>query len=515
MRQTARLDRIWSAVLEYRWAMLVAFCAAILVYGPDLFHFSLTVDEEIYLYYNSRPVNFLDVNRWGMFLLKEFLLPAKFSPFFSTLLAVLLLCCAAAVTSASLKLTARERAFFCTLYVIFPQFAYQVYFAHQIDCLAFGVLCAATAFYAFLRFADTGRWSFLVLSVGTCAFAAGVYQSLLFLPPVLYMADMLRRLLEREPFSAQAEIRRFFLFLGIMIGALYLNFLLTRFFLKLFTFPVSGYLLGHVGWLSRPFRAVLATSFAEIIDHLTGQAYYGEALFLGAYAFAAVIVLSHWRALSASGKRWLVIILPGFLLAPFLQILCFGSPLPPRTLLGQSPAFAVLGTFALFRPARHKLLVTLVAAFCVLAAAAHTSQLFFANALSWQADRLLATRIIERIQSVDPEFPASGTKIYIYGAPDMKLPRPRRADTFGSSFFIHDGGNTYRTRVFMSLSGLGPLRIPTREEALQLHDKIKDMPLWPHRDSVTAIDGVVVVKLGPEPGFIGPAPDFVEREVRK
>lgn len=506
-------DHLWEEFFGYRWALLAAFSVAVVVYGAELFTFSLSIDEELVMMHRTKAV-FLEHGRWGAVLLKKILLPESFSPFFTSLSALVFLCVAGAVMGTALKLDDAERVSFCTMFVLFPQFAYQLSFSQQSDCVAFGLVCAAAAYCAFQHFVVSRQCLSLFVCLAAYTFATGVYQSLFFVPPTLYMADMLRRLLGktvsdphiRASLSLRDEWFRFFLFLAVLCGSLVLYVLCGIFFARFWSVPVSGYLASQVGWLTMPFTAALMESARAIGRHLAGRVYFGEVLFLWVYAFLATILAAHWRKLSAVGRCWLFIIALCMLLVPLLQVLLLGKAQAPRTLLGQGIVFSVLGTFALHRPAWHKGIVTAVIVICTGIAAAHTSQLFFENSLRWDADKLLANRIIERVYAVEPEFSTDITKLYIHGAPEETLFHIPTADTFGSSFFRHDSGNKYRTQAFFKVNGIATFARPSKEEITQILGEVEQMPAWPRGGSVKRVGEIVVVKLGQHSGFIDDVP---------
>lgn len=504
----ARIDAIAKTLIRERWTFLSVFTAVVVVYGSALFFFSLSIDEEMALMHGSDQT-FVSQGRWGIVALRRTLFPVQLSPFFSPLLTLSLLCVAACAIAAELNLRGMEKTAFCILYASFPQFAYQLYFSIQSDCVAFGLIGAAVVFYAFKRFMDDGKTGFLLLSIGLYTFIIGIYQALFIIPPILCLLNAVGNMSPAEDERAEAEfsfsVNYEFAFCALFacasLASLAAYVGVSRLVSVASEIPISDYLASRAAWLAQPFESALAETKSALLLHLTGKAYYGEILQLGLYPALFIVGRSLLRQKTAAAKLWTAATLTALFLLPFAQLLFLGGDQAPRTLLGQGLVFAGLWAFALRRASWNGAVVFAGVTLSVFAASAHANKLFFEKHMTWEADKLFANRVISRIYAAHPDFSADAVKVYIRGAPKTILPKIPAADVFGSSLFTHDGGNIYRTQAFFKTHGIASLIRPTQAEIEELLPIAATMPTWPHARSVGMVNGVMVVNLGPRQGY--------------
>jgi len=141
--------------------------------------------------------------------------------------------------------------------------------------------------------------------------------------------------------------------------------------------------------------------------------------------------------------------------------------------------------------------IMVVAAFIVLINNTYiNTRLFYSSYVSWQADRDMANRIIERVYNLDP--PVKNGKIQISFVGNYNHPKNElfvQSDVFGASFFGWDRGNPWRMRDFFRTVGVNELNIVLYENLGFLKEKIEAMPKWPSKGSVKLIDNIVIVKL--------------------
>jgi hypothetical protein len=133
----------WWRRPEIRRLGGMALLAAIVVYAYPLTNFSLHIDDELRV--SGSHASDVTIGRWGTALLHNSVLQTPFVAFFTPFLTILLLCAAAMAASSTLRAGDWRRLLFAVLYVAFPQFAYQLDFPSQSDCVAAGILCATLA----------------------------------------------------------------------------------------------------------------------------------------------------------------------------------------------------------------------------------------------------------------------------------------------------------------------------------------------------------------------------------
>jgi hypothetical protein len=137
-----------------------------------------------------------------------------------------------------------------------------------------------------------------------------------------------------------------------------------------------------------------------------------------------------------------------------------------------------------------------ITTYCVFQFVTSTNHLFASSHLALQADRLLASRLIGRIEDAQVEAGMPPVKyievIGYYDRPSTKL--IPKIETFGASFFEWDAGSSYRIAVFLETMGfpkLEPLSLDQRAQMVSIADL---MSVWPHKDSVRVVNETVLVK---------------------
>jgi len=126
-------------------SFITATLCSLLVYWYELSNFTLSIDEEF-------PDNFeqtVMMGRWAHALLKLWILPEPYVPFFSLMLGLIFLSLSCSVSVTILELSATEAALFSVLYIALPQFAYQAEFSNQVDTVGISTFLSALSLLAF------------------------------------------------------------------------------------------------------------------------------------------------------------------------------------------------------------------------------------------------------------------------------------------------------------------------------------------------------------------------------
>lgn len=506
-------DKVYAWVMNEKWAFLAALCAAVVAYGAALFNFSLSVDEENALVYGTFATNIV-LGRWGLAFLQSSIFPAQFTPFFTAFFSLFFLSIAACFMSAALRLRGAEKLFFCACFASFPQFAFQMVFSVQSDCVAFGYALAAASVLAFRRFEEGGDKRFFLCSCLLYTFATGIYQSLFLVPPMLYALVMLGRLLPAPaeaavvPAHADApplsgEFLRAAVFAGLAMTSLVLYFFISFVTTRLTGFQDTGYLTLQIGWGNFPVHRVVLFQVKAILGNWLGRAFHGEILFVAVWIPFLFIAAYFWRKTSGVLRVWALILLGLLPLLPFAQNLGLGQEQAPRTYLALGVLFAGLWALSCRVVSWHRLTLLTLAVIFTLVSSAHISRLFFLSELNYEADKLLANRIVTRLYQENPDFCATRDKLYIHGRPETASP-PRGLDVFGVRFFTLDEGNMVRSNALMRILGMGTFRMPSANEVRGILDKVAVMPVWPQGGSVAMVDGIMVVKMGQKAGYLAP-----------
>ena len=150
-------------------------------------------------------------------------------------------------------------------------------------------------------------------------------------------------------------------------------------------------------------------------------------------------------------------------------------------------------------PRLFNLLVAVLAAFSVFQFVVAANHLFAASHLALQADRLMASRLIERIENAQADADTGVEIKYMemvgyYSRPSTEL--IPKIETFGASFFEWDQGSVGRVLMFLQTvgyQGLQPLPVGMRSRLIEYAN---NMSIWPKSGSVRVVSDTVLVKFG-------------------
>jgi len=124
--------------------------------------------------------------------------------------------------------------------------------------------------------------------------------------------------------------------------------------------------------------------------------------------------------------------------------------------------------------------------------------------LAFQHDVQLAAQIYGRITAEIPAFDVTKTyRADFYGKQEFKTVYPEiGGSTLSASFFEWDGGNPTRITAFMKILGYSNITTVDSATRTAMLPIFQQMPVWPADGSVRVVDGVILVRLGPEPGLV-------------
>jgi hypothetical protein len=482
---------------HYRDLTISAFVAGLCVFGYLIVSPSFHIDAELAKVYGFNGMN-ISLGRWGTSLLHATVLPQPFVPFFTPLLSTALLALAAVAAASGLDLSVRQSYPFVLLYMSYPQFAYQMEFPFQSDCIALGLFLATCSFAALMKARARGRrlgWT--TASVALLVAGISFYQSLLFVPSALAMIYALNRLT-----FGRASFRSFLpvaAVLVLMVTSVVIYGVLTEVIQHVVGIPRAPWLTGILGWTQNPWYDCLANALAGIGRKVLGKDFYGNELYATTWIAAVFIIAgSFFRGFSLKDAGFITLACVASIAMPFILNIPFGVDMPPRTFLAAPVGFAGIWAIALTstipRLAVFPILVTAVA---IVFGSNHVSGLVAADAMAFEADKLLGNRIVEAMYQADPNFSARVTPVYfLHGFTPINIWRQPESDVFGASFFAWDGGNPARITAFLKAVGIADLRSPTPSQVASVGQEAAALPEWPNPQSVRLIHDTLVVKLG-------------------
>jgi hypothetical protein len=483
------------------WTLL----AAVVAYGYPLTNFALHIDEEAAAVIGAFGPR-IATGRWGVALVRATLLPDPAVPFFLPLLSLACLSAAAMAAACAVRLRSADKYIFCLLFVTLPQFAYQMEFINQADCIAFGILCAALAYLAFVKAGATtprNRMMWILVSTVLLMLAISFYQTIVFVYATICILACLNRAVMNS-----SSVRSIFLHAAIailIVMAAYLAYELITDLLRNTVISAEerddalGYLSDLWGWHRADiWPQILAVCVATWADFV-GASFYGNAIYATVLIPLAAIVAAAIVAGLPLYRIGLVAALAvAAIVCPFANLLILGQQQDPRTFVAEASAFAGIWAIAMSRMTRTpRFLQLVIVAISLFYGSLHISRLFFSDSMAWQADKALGNRIVSAISFSDPEFDPARTPVYFAGgyAP-QNIWEGDDFDVFGKSFFAWSGGDTNRILAFLEASGIATFRAPYPSELTGVTPQIATLPTWPNPHAVKLIDSVMVVKLG-------------------
>lgn len=478
----------------FLYPFLFALLASVVVYGFELTHFTLSIDEE----FMDNFYQTVALGRWGHSFLREYILPEPFAPFFTTILSLAFLSLSASLTARISRLDTFWSCVLSVLYISLPQFAYQLEFANQSDTVAIGTFISTMSVYAFMNggFKLSSRWGIASLLLYSAAMS--IYQSFTILPVTLILICIAYDIhKKRISYKYSLLVVCKFAIVSILATALYI--LATAIVQKALGIHGGSYLSDMIKWGKSDFFIVAGNVLSSIIDYFKFSTFYGLGIYaLSAYAVVAVAVIS---IIKKQNNLMLILVMIAMILSPFIMIIALGGNQPPRAMSSLSPAFASAIVLPLMYIGGRCVAVTF-SLIVIMVGCASSSRLFYSDYMSLQSDILLANRIASSIPIYAPEFKPEKNPVYFYGRKKLDNSwRMKKSDVFGNSFFAWDGGNNKRITAFFDINGIEKFKRVDRRLVEDVRRDATGMSTWPAKDSIKMVNGVLIVKLGNDPGI--------------
>lgn len=485
---------------SWRYLLVFSFLLALVAYGYPLFNFTLNIDGEI----RDNFEHTVSLGRWGHALLRAYILPEPFIPYFTMLLALAITACAAVLHAWVVGLNKFQSIVFCALYITFPQFSYQFEFVNQAETFALGQLLSATsvALFCLAReegFSSRAKVVAYVFSIVAYAWALGIYQTLVFVPPVILLARLLFSS-RKKSMRIREEINDLVLYFFIALASVAVYIIVSLIVQRVYEIDGSDYFLIFYQLSGISVGEYFQTVISNMLIILKGEQNYGLVTFcLSSLAIIWCFVVVIWRrSLSAV---WQAFLATSILMVPLLILMTSRHLLPPRTFVAENVALAILLTHAL-TSWRKELSCGVVAIISVIHISFIT-QLFHSDTLARDSDVFLANRIMTTVTQQVPEFDESVTPVYFHGGyPNPHLYKLPNSEFFGSSFFNWDGGNNIRLRAFFRYYGIAQFVYANDDKVRGVLPYVEQLPTWPNPSAITYHNGVVIVKLGEKPGWL-------------
>lgn len=468
-------------------SFITSLLVLLIVYGFELTHFSLSIDEE----FTNNIAHTISMGRWGHALLKLTIFPEPFIPFYTEVLSLVILALSCSFISHTLGLDPQKCIFFSILYSSLPQFAYQLEFSNQSDTLATAVLLSSYSTYLILK--EKGVLLNFITPIIALTFSISIYQSIIFLPVSIITSYICYAVvIKKIKLNFKSVIFKPVLIMAISTAT---YSLLTKIIQWYIGKSSESYFLNMIGWIHQPANETIKSVLTFTAEYFSFNAPYG----LSIYAISLLILLV---AFSSQIKSRLLFLISAtaMVLSPFLMNAVIGGFLPPRAMNCLAISFAASGVIV-FSLYPEKKILWAVPVIVLIYGTASSSKLFYTDYLSYNQDYNISSFIANDIYRYVDTPPDRPVRVYFYGALNIdSVDKPLNHDMFGSSFLNWDAGNSARISAFMNATAIAKIIPASFDEVKSETKKIDSAPLWPNKESVFKVNNVVVVKLGQSPG---------------
>lgn len=506
---TMRDEGLRQFLRQNKMLILFTFAISWLVYGFELFGFSLSIDEELTSFGSAPDLDvYLRVGRWGIYLLNYVLYPHSILPYYPFLIAISAIALCSVLFTGTRIADTPSKLVFTIVFVTHPLHAHYLTFNTSNMYYGIGMALTAFSFLLFEKSFSRGKWPvipYILLSVIILAFSVSLYQAMIPFFLVLASFWVIWRVLEGCDTNLLSSLRTILWIIAVVIISIglykVLDIIIRQIVLGSGPENQLEYIDHMVLWGVLPFRDILWDLIQSTSEYLAGTRkdlnYTGWSVKVFLPLLAALVIV-----LNAKKRPFIqrVLLLAGMVmlvLSPFSLNIANGKPMPVRTLMAFPLMMALVWMLLVHQaPVILKRIVTVLAFVLLISHFYGNTRLFYASYASWQADKVMAARIAERIMMLD--VPGKYTKPRVafvgqYARQQNTL--FMKSEVLGASFFEWDNGNPPRIKGLFRTMGMEEMELVEPEEIKTLKRQIAEMPSWPRKGSVALVDGIVVVKL--------------------
>jgi hypothetical protein len=472
-------------------ALVIWGLAFLLIYGYELFNFSLSIDEELHTFDSDWSWQWLQQGRWGMALLSWSLPPISALPVASTALFGAGLLFAVIHLTSHYRLQGLSAHLFGVVLIACPIWPHIAEF----NSLSYGIGIGLALCVVAVRLLDDPRRRLTAVAVAALVLAAGIYQTLLLAAIVMALG---RYFLEDRARTGNF-VRRMGRDIALIVVAGILSSCLQYGAMRALNVQQSEYANSYWrvwDYAVNPLAAGTASAKSALGLVLgTSRVYLGYGLVIVVLPLTA-FGYSLFRDQAARFPRWLtrVSVLAIALLASFLPVFVSAGTLPARGILAFP--FVVALTAACFPVATliERWMARIYLLMVTLLAVTISAQLFYSDHLARARDLLLAGSLLERLQQLRPADKPLRVTLFgsLQGTPIAPV---KQVEVFGNSFFGQDGGSIWRVTAYFQILGVDYLQAV--DLSPDIATKASAMPPWPSPGAVALVDGTAVIKLGP------------------
>ncbi|MDE7274384.1 MAG: glucosyltransferase domain-containing protein [Lachnospiraceae bacterium] len=395
----------------------VAF-AVVLVYAKQAFSTDFYIDAEVILNHPHTIYNWNQIGRLGLIALKYLVGNNWYNPYFEAVLFLVSLWgLGMGISCLFYGFYDRGREYvyfiFVALFLIFPTYADQFMFRFQSFETVFAMLLVVLATrYFYLGVTEKNYWAY-GLAIFLDVFSFGIYQSMVNLQICFYIAVYLFTVEQYE----RGERRKL---ICCELVHFLISFAVYGIIVKLF-FDSGDYLSRQVGWFSGDLMSAVMNLLAYIKRILLAMDNFYPITYPACVCACMAMLL--WKALCQRQKLLSYVIgFGGMLASPFFLALATGTPSPYRAQCMLPFTCAVLWLFfaSWLRERGGARCAACVILGCVflLCQTSVLMRMFYTQDVIRDADQIIATQIIERIQ--ENSTPDSNKPVVFLGHLDAK-----------------------------------------------------------------------------------------------
>lgn len=460
-------------------AFLSALISYMVMYGFELTHFTLSIDEDSFDNFHHT----VELGRWGHAFLRNYILPEPFVPFFTMALSIVITSAATAVSAVYLFKERQHVIGYTIICASMPVLAYQFQFQNQSDTLSIALLISSVMPIVFDR-RELGLWRFAAF-VALGSFAMSIYQSIILLPVTLLLIKELKLSLTSDV-TLRAGVRKISGLFLLVVATYCLYSLATNFVQNRFSIQASPYLSNMSSWGKDSFSNVTDGIWENLWSRLSSDSHFG----LNVYWITIVPVCLMIVKSVFYRKAYPVLLALCIYIIPFALDIITGTFLPARTLTQLPFCFASLILLSLLNVRSVYVYAISFVLLCI--GSANSNRLFYADYVSNKQDDQLSHMMISDLVSKYPKFNAKNDYIYFYGSDMLNNKwKPWKSENFGMSYFSFGDS---RVIYYLNMTGFINLRRVDNSVINIMRNKIDSLPCWPQDGSIIKNENNYIIK---------------------
>ncbi len=497
---TGLQDKTYEYV-QLNWR-LILYCLVIslIAFGFEIFNVSISIDEEVASLTNEPLQAWLQMDRWGMYGLNWLLQDGPPLPYFNMLLGIAANLATFLICLEIWTIKQGPAKYLAAIFALtHPTIAFVYAFNQSQYGYYLGLLLAVLGVRVLVH--SSGRPIKILLTIALWVGALSIYQSVIFVAPVVYLLFLLAQSLKNQGLATtfRKNIHHLAMLLTGLLAAVFLHEMISHMIRE--ALHIGGRYHTIEDFYSGAFLNsydplfVIKETIAQLIGHRWYVGYLSGLILLAGVLFLIKSILI--LPVEILQKTLLLLLLTGAILSPFIFVMITSEFWPARTMMALPVMIGGVVYLAWqHTPRLAQPWIIVLASLCFIGFVQSNTRLFYTDYVSWQNDKLLANRIIGVLETNYGDF--LGTEkipIIFVGHPiRSELPIRRKEETFGGSVLEWDRGSDHRILSLFKLIGCDYFRLADRSEIERVKMKAMAMPNWPSSASIAKLEEIIVVK---------------------